>query len=694
MGLLTPLFLLGLGAIAVPIIVHLVQRDRRAVVEFPSLMFLRKIPFQATRRHKLRRLLLLALRCLALAIIVAAFARPFLERRRDQQRFAANAAGGREIVVLIDRSYSMAYGSRWARAREAAREVIGSLRAGDRVTLASFGANATQLEPATNSVARLDRAVATLEPSGEGTRFAPAIRLAAQVIEGTDRAAAEVVLISDFHRSAWSGRDELALPAGATLRPVDVSQQESTDVAVAGVTAERRGEGDAATAAVEARLVNLGGEPRDVDATLDVAGRTVQTKRVTVPARGATRTTFDALRVAQRPVRGTVRITGDSLPHNDVRYFVVAPGEAVRALLIESPGARGSQSLFITRAFALATKPRVDLMVRTAGAVREADVDGRTLFIFNEAPPPGGALGRRMREMVEAGTGALFVPGDRGLDLPLEWRPVVPGTVGGVVDRSAGGSGGGSISFVDHAHPVFELFRTTRSGDFAAARVHRQRALAAGEGATVLARFDDGSPALIEGAAGRARVLLWGATLDAFWTDLPLHPVYLPFAHRLASYTARQSSEEASLAVGDALDVTRIPDFAGQGDVVLESPSGRLTRLSTAPGGNSVADLREQGFYELRLPSTAVGSGRPLAVNVAAGETDLSHFDPSELVAAASTISTPEKTATVGSVSLSNEETERRQTLWWYLLLVALVALAAETVMSNRLSARRAGGTA
>ena len=78
MSFLSPLFFLGLAAIAVPILVHLIQRERSNVVEFPSLMFLRKIPYQSVQRRRIRHWFLLALRALALALIVAAFARPFL----------------------------------------------------------------------------------------------------------------------------------------------------------------------------------------------------------------------------------------------------------------------------------------------------------------------------------------------------------------------------------------------------------------------------------------------------------------------------------------------------------------------------------------------------------------------------------------------------------------------------------------
>src|SRR5712691_4825929 len=104
MSFLTPLFLAGLGAIAVPILIHLIQRERKRVVQFPSLMFLQRIPYQSVRRRRIRNWLLLAMRVAAIALLVLAFARPFF----PQGAPAAAAPGGdREVVILLDQSASM-----------------------------------------------------------------------------------------------------------------------------------------------------------------------------------------------------------------------------------------------------------------------------------------------------------------------------------------------------------------------------------------------------------------------------------------------------------------------------------------------------------------------------------------------------------------------------------------------------------
>src|SRR6478609_4735740 len=100
MNFLAPAFLGGLAAIAVPVIIHLIHRERKAVIEFPSLMFLERIPYRSVRRQKIRHLFLLILRCIAVALLVAAFARPFFEK----QHTAIAGTGAREVVVLLDNS--------------------------------------------------------------------------------------------------------------------------------------------------------------------------------------------------------------------------------------------------------------------------------------------------------------------------------------------------------------------------------------------------------------------------------------------------------------------------------------------------------------------------------------------------------------------------------------------------------------
>src|ERR1051325_4528258 len=113
MSFLAPAFLAALAAIAIPVAIHLINRERKVAVEFPSLMFLQRIPYKSVRRQKIRHLLLLLLRCLAVAMLVAAFARPFFEKKKTP----ISGNGAREVVILLDRSASMGYANRWNTAK-------------------------------------------------------------------------------------------------------------------------------------------------------------------------------------------------------------------------------------------------------------------------------------------------------------------------------------------------------------------------------------------------------------------------------------------------------------------------------------------------------------------------------------------------------------------------------------------------
>jgi len=294
---------------------------------------------------------------------------------------------------------------------------------------------------------------------------------------------------------------------------------------------------------------------------------------------------------------------------------------------------------------------------------------------------------------MDAGLGVVFVPGsNRPESWPADWRTLLPATVGAVIDRTS--DAGGTLSALDYAHPVFELFNAPRSGDFSTARFYRYRALAPQTGSSVSARFDDGSPALVERTVGSGKLLMWASTFDLTWTNLPLQPVFLPFVHQLGKHAGRYSDPRAWYTAGEVLDLSRhgeltAPFTGGRGadstsELRLEAPSGARERL-TAGGANHLVTLHEQGFYELRGKDTPVGSGRAIAVNVDPAESDLSHLDPQDIVVAV--MAAPGQNPTGGDLNAATpQDQENRQRIWWYVLFGALLILAAETAVSNRLS--------
>jgi hypothetical protein len=710
LSFLAPLFLAGLTALAVPVIIHLINKERREVVPFPSLMFLQRIPYRSVRRQKLRHILLLVLRCLALAIVVMAFARPFV--RRDTPLGAAGS-GARELVVLVDRSYSMGAGDHWSRAQAAARRAISGLGPTDRATLVAFDNDAAALTPPTHDAATLNAAIAALQPSSEGTRYAPPLKLASQILAASNLPRREVVLITDFQRRGWAVRDEIAFPTQTTVTNVDVAAGDTAlaDAAVADVSVQRN-EGERDRAVIAARLTNTDAAAvENADVTLEINGRVAETKRTTIPARGATQVRFAPIAIPNGTSAGVVRFTATAAPRansiaaDDKYYFTIAPDAGVSVLLVEPSAPRANQSLYLTRALAIGDRPSFRIDVRKTGGLAPADLEGRSLIIFDEVPPPSGDGATRLHDFLAAGGGVLLIAGDQ---LPAgtwggEWSSALPGTLGPVVDRA--GEAGGTLAWIDYDHPVFDVFNAPRSGDFATARFLRYRRLTVradsarrssaaadtASGSHVLARFDDGAPALVEQRVGRGKLLVWTSTLDSYWNDLALQPVFLPFVHQVAKYAGRYSGARGSFAAGEVLDLSRHAELAGgagrkASPVVVEAPSGSKTRLPSSNEG--LVALHEQGFYEIRPEGAPRGMGQRVAVNLDPAEANLARIDPQELKASVLASNGGQAAGAVAADAPTREDTERRQTIWWYLLVLAGVLLATETLMSNRLSRR------
>src|SRR5215216_1999719 len=143
MAFLNPIFLLGAMAAALPVLVHLVRRTRAVKIQYPSLMFLRRIEQKTIRKRKLRNLLLLALRCAALLLLALAFARPYFTGPPPVSASSDRKAS----VLLIDGSYSMRYGDVFNRAKQSARDAINKAGANEQIALVAFSRNYEILMP-------------------------------------------------------------------------------------------------------------------------------------------------------------------------------------------------------------------------------------------------------------------------------------------------------------------------------------------------------------------------------------------------------------------------------------------------------------------------------------------------------------------------------------------------------------------
>ena len=608
MSFLAPAFFLGALALAIPVIIHLTHREKSEVVEFPSLMFLRRIPYRSVRRQKLRHLLLFALRCLAILLLVAAFARPFFD---SPSVATASPLGPRELVLLIDHSYSMGYEDRLRDAKAEARSLVDAMTPDERASIIVFSDRAEILNQPTADKDSLRAMIDDVELSARTTRYGPALKLAKRIADESNLPRKEVVLLSDFQRLGWEGDEDAWLTAGTELTPVNLGRDATDNVSVTSVILERSSasgrERLTASARITYKTASEGG-PIEVGARIDLNGRALQSKSVELEPNSSTTLSFEPFTLPAGQSSGSIVLDDDRLAIDNAYHFVIWPGQSLGVLSLDGRNERG---FYVRRALSIGDRPSFRVDSKRMQNLSAADLRGRNVVLLNDVPTITNAHARLLESFVNDGGGLVIVLGE-GVGRNTytgDASRLVPAPVGATADRSR--DWGGTLSYLDYGSPIFEVFSAPHSGDFSAAKFFRYRGFESPITQGVLARFDDGGVALAEKRIGEGRVLVWTSTLDTFWNDLARQPVFLPFIHQLVKHAAGYSEADAWHQVSEVADVNRyletvLEDGASEtrGDLVVSTPAGERIVLP-ATDEKPLLSLEEQGFYEIR----AAGGG-------------------------------------------------------------------------------------
>ena len=191
---------------------------------------------------------------------------------------------------------------------------------------------------------------------------------------------------------------------------------------------------------------------------------------------------------------------------------------------------------------------------------------------------------------------------------------------------------------------------------------------------------------MAERKIGSGQVLLWASTLDNYWTDLALKPVYLPFVHEVVRHLATYEEPPHWFTIGGVIDPGRLLRSSGLG---LQSGTGAMVLTPTGQrieqtGTPTPVQLDQPGFYEIHGRSNQAGTVT-VAANLDTAESDLSVLDMQELSAALAGKPGTVNAAAADAAALTPEDHERRQNFWWYLLMAGIVLLGIETAISNRM---------
>jgi hypothetical protein len=654
MGLLAPWFLAGLAALGLPVWLHLLKRRRSPPREFSSLMLFERRVESSLRQRRLRYLLLLALRCLLLAALALAFARPYRET-------AAGAAAGRLIVLALDESYSMRQGDRMARARREAADRLERLSAGDRVQIVAFSDSVRLLSEPGRDRAAARAAIESVRPGDGRGSYAELVRALGSIARAAG-VPVEAHVFTDLQRSGLPPSfQDLIPPPGLRLELHPAADQAVDNWTVEAVRVPARLYGPQAVR-IQATVAGFARRPAGRRVALALASRVLESKEVEAPAGGRALVEFTLSELRHGVHRAEVRIEPpDEFPDDDRRLFALERADPRPALFVHEARERRAWLYFRTALEASgggAFRPE-EATLEQAGALKLARY---AFIVLSDAGWLPESFAQALRAYLEGGGSVWITLGSAALarrQVPLWGGPV-----------SALGDGAGSlpgVSQVDQAHPALE-----RTGRWEGVKFYRAARLEAAE-ARVLARLADGTPLLMEKPVGAGRLLVFASALDNLANDFPLHPSFVPFIERVAAYLGGLQQEGSALTVGAHLTLRTAAEQGVAVEVI--GPDGRRAlSLSEATTAGGLA-LRQAGYYEVRRGG---GRNQTLAVNPDPRESDLALI-PAETLALWRAAGSREAPGTGGG----GGERARRG-LWQAMLLLALAAAAAESWTANK----------
>ena len=661
MGFFTPWFLAGAVAVGLPIWLHLLKRHKTDPKLFPSLMFFEYRETSSVKHRRLDHILLFILRTLMILLLALLFASPFIRRS------AAASDGKKLTVVAVDRSFSMRYGDRLARAKNQAMQVLGNIKPGDQAQVIALAGQVQALTQVTNDAAALRAAVAAVQPGDSRASFGELARYLRTLSEG-QKMPLEVHLASDLQKSAMPpGFADLRLAPATNLilHPVGGADKNWT---VENVVAPRR-VFDPKRVKIQATIAGFATPAAKRNVTLLLNGRELQSKSVDVPENGRGQVEFLGLDAPYGFSKGEVRIdSGDALPGDDRYYFSTERTDPRKVLFIDD-GRRPRAELYFRAALDSSGDGGFQMETLRPEVASGATFTNYAFVVLNDLGSVPENLDNSLQHYVNAGGSLLVSLGPGSAVLPRV--PVLDEAIQASSYAGREGDRFLTVTDIDAGHPALRSVERFTGVKFYQA-IHVGSAKS-----RVLAKLNDQTPLVLERTIGEGKVLAFTSTFDNVLNDLPIHASWVPFVAQTALYLGGGGAEQpVNLAVDTYVEL-RAGDSKGAAAEVSDPDGKRVLSLEEAVKARNFA-LDREGFYEIK---TAAGRRSLVAVHADRRESDLAPIPPETLDLWKGTGGV-DATSTGGAAG-AGEAADKPWGLWPYILLLLLGVAVAESVVAD-----------
>ncbi|TKC08359.1 hypothetical protein FA048_14480 [Pedobacter polaris] len=668
MNFLYPGFLFALFAVVIPIIIHLFNFRKFKKVYFSNVAFLKEIKEQTSSQEKLKNILILLSRILAILFLVLAFARPFLPLggKIDQNK-------GNVVSIYIDNSYSMEAvnkeGNLLDEAKRKAKEVVKAFQINDRFQLLTndFEGKHQRLLNADEFIQAVDE----VKISSASRKLQQVINRQQSVFNGTSNRF--VYVISDFQKG-FAGEELIKTDANTNVSLVKLNANDLPNVAVDSIWLLSPVHQANATEKLVIQLRNYGDEDaKNISVKLNInkQQKAISSLNILAGKTAADTLSYSGLGLGWQ--KGVVSIKDFPLTFDDELNFSFKVSAEQKVLSINGQqGGRYIKALFGADAyFKLTEMPEAN--------INYAALQNNSLVVLNSLNSPSSGLAQELKSYISNGGSVVVFP---DLDADKQVYSTFLGTLN-LPALASLNTTPTKVSSIELKHPLFkDVFETlpqnldlpqvSRYFEFVESNnSNKENLLQLPANKLFFARY----------TMGNGQVYLSATNLENKDSNFAKHPVFVPLMYKIAFASAKEKPIYYTAMKDNILESEKI-NLGNNQSLKLVADNFEVIPEIRQSNGKTLLYIADQvkraGFYDVKKGDSLLAIA---AFNDNRIESDMHYTTQSELkkIFGKQQVAflDPKSDSIASAVSAKNNGTE----LWKLCLILALVFIAVEILL-------------
>lgn len=562
MTFLNPTFLFALFASAIPILIHLFNLKRLKTVEFSSIKFLKELQRSRIRSLKIKQIILLLIRVLAIVFLVLAFSRPVIKGYLFNPMIAGHARSS--VVVILDNTLSMASTDEKGRfinqAKSVAQSILDILTEADEFALIRLSdiPNITT-DGFIHNISFMRKLIDETEFAYLHKKLYDALAISSELIEKAKNLNREIYLISDLQKSEFALSADtinrrLKFAPDVRIFLIDIGEFKEQNFSVDKVEIKNKIIFPGRTLSLEAVVSNHGKSSiSNYVVSVFLNGRRVAQKSINLKDGSSQTVDFNILTEELSGfVDGFVEIEDDNFNFDNRRYFSFFIPKEIKILL------SGDENDIKFLKLALSTIQEIykgsffkisQVSPQSLSWVDFSNFD--IVFIVKPVQIDRATSGRLKNFVLNGGAVVLFVGGNSNLEvLNQNFNSIfnLPEFEGIARQKML-------FSKIDINHPIFENVFTETPKKFDSPEIREYVKFRANYGFTSIIELADGSPFLIEKSEGNGKILVFTTEPTDRVSDLPYKGIFIPLIFQSILYITTPSGLKAEYSIGDTAQV-------------------------------------------------------------------------------------------------------------------------------------------